>query len=245
MRLRRTVLPAAVAVLALSGCESPNFGAPDAASEQGRRALSLWQGVFIAGLVVAGIVVGLIVFTLVRYRRRSDDIPSQGAHNLPLEVVYTGIPILIVIGLFVVNVLAENHVTALADEPDVRIEVVGFQWQWQFRYPDEDVVITGAPGQPSPELVLPVDRTAQLELVADDVIHSFWVPDFLTKRDLIPGVDNTIDITPERIGTFQGLCAEYCGLDHWRMRFTVQVVSAGEFEDWLADQRAAQLEIDL
>ena len=88
-----------------------------------------------------------------------------------------------------------------------------------------------------PELYLPVDQTTQLVLRTTDVNHSFWVPRFLNKRDLIQGVDNVIDITPTDVGRFDGRCAEYCGLDHWRMNFVVNVVSRVEFDDWIRAQQ--------
>jgi cytochrome c oxidase subunit II len=88
--------------------------------------------------------------------------------------------------------------------------------------------------------VLPVDRTSQLRLVTTDVNHAFWVPDFLSKRDLIPGVDNEIDVTPNEVGEYRGRCAEFCGLDHWQMYFSVRVVSQDEYEAWLAEQQAGQ-----
>ena len=241
MRRRRLRLVGVVAAsFSLAACSLPNFGAPESASEQGDRTLHLWQGTFVAAMVVGAVVLGLIGFVLVRYRHRDDEVPSQRAHNLKLELFYTAVPIAIVAVLFGLNVFTQERVTATTDDPDVRVEVIGFQWQWQFHYVDDDVTITGLPGEPAPELVLPVDRTAQLELVAADVVHSFWVPGFLVKRDLIPDVDNTIDVTPHRTGTFAGVCAEYCGLDHWRMRFTVRVVDDEAFAAWLDDQREAR-----
>jgi cytochrome c oxidase subunit 2 len=152
-------------------------------------------------------------------------------------MVYTAIPILIVLVLFIVNVITEHDVTALTDDPDVVVDVVGFQWQWQFDYVDEDVTVTGVPGR-RPELVLPLDRTVRFRLSSPDVIHSFWVPEFFEKRDVIPGVDNEIELTPNREGRYTGRCAEFCGLDHWRMTFTVRVVPEAEFESWLEEQRA-------
>jgi cytochrome c oxidase subunit 2 len=117
--------------------------------------------------------------------------------------------------------------------------VIGFQWSWQFHYRDEDITITGEPGEP-PEMVIPVGRPTALRLVAADVAHSFWVPDFLSKRDLIPGVDNEIDITPTEEGQYVGRCAEYCGFDHWQMSYSVRVVSQAEYDDWVAEQRASR-----
>ena len=118
----RLVLVLAVSLL-LGACELPTFGAPDSASEQGDRALRLWQGTFVAAMVVGLIVVGLIAFVLVRYRHRGDEIPSQHAHNLKLELVYTAVPVAIVAVLFAFTVVAQERVTATTDDPDVRVEV--------------------------------------------------------------------------------------------------------------------------
>jgi cytochrome c oxidase subunit 2 len=81
--------------------------------------------------------------------------------------------------------------------------------------------------------VLPVDRTVRLKLVADDVIHSFWVPSFLEKRDLIPGVENEIDVNLIEPGEWSGVCSEFCGLDHWKMNFSLRAVPAEEFDAWV------------
>jgi cytochrome c oxidase subunit 2 len=237
----RLVAAATAVAVATSGCDLPNFGAPDPQSEQGERIFDLWQGFFLAGLAVAALVYGLLVFVIVRYRRRSDDeaLPSQSAYHIPLEVVYTVAPVLIVAVLFAASVLTERDVNDLGDDPAAVVDVIGFQWSWQFHYPDERVTITGVPGE-GPELVLPVGKPAHLRLLSADVNHSFWVPDFLSKRDLIPGVDNEIEITPKRTGSYVGRCAEFCGLDHWRMNYSVRVVSEAEYQVWLDEQRAAQ-----
>lgn len=221
----------------LSGCgDLPSFWAPDPASEQGERVFDLWRGFFVAALAVGALVWGLLLYVLLRYRRRSDDVPNQRHFNIPVEVLYTVAPVVVVAFLFAASVLAENDVTDTVDDPDLTVEVVGFQWQWRFTYPDHDVTLVGTPEDGPPELVVPVGETIRFELESVDVVHSFWVPDFLEKRDLIPRVENEIDVTPTRTGTFVGRCAEFCGLDHWRMNFTVRVVEPDEFEDWLAEQ---------
>ncbi len=231
---------AAIPVTVATGCSLPGFGAPEPRSEQGETIFSLWQGFFVAAMVVGLIVWGLLIFVLLRYRRGrvGDEVPSQTAYHIPLEVVYTAIPILIVVVLFGVSWAAQDKVTALSADPAVKIDVVGFRWSWQFHYPDEDLTITGEPGR-GPEMVIPLGRPTQLRLISDDVNHSFWVPDFLSKRDLIPGVDNVIDVTPTETGEYVGRCAEFCGLDHWRMNFSVRVVDQDEYEDWLDEQKAA------
>jgi cytochrome c oxidase subunit 2 len=239
----RLIVPVAAFVGLTAGCSLPTFGAPDAASEEGESILSLWQGFFLAALFVGALVWGLLIFVLLRYRRRARDdeaeargeLPSQNAYNIPLEIFYTAAPVVAVAVLFGFSIATERDVNALSDGPAVEVEVVGFKWSWEFHYPDDDIVVAGEPGEP-PELVLPIGRPAHLTLVSADVAHSFWVPDFLSKRDLIPGVDNEIEVTPTREGTYQGRCAEYCGLDHWQMYYSVRVVSEDDYQAWLADQ---------
>ncbi len=234
--MHRRIALLAVIVLGLSSCALPSFGAPSPATEQGREVYDLYRWFAAVATGVGVFVTVLLVYVVVRFRRRSDDtIPSQKPYNIPVEVFYTAVPLVIVSVLFVFSVRTEDRVSAESDQPDLVVDVTGFQWQWQFTYLDADRAITGSPEQGLPELVLPLGRTTRLELRTADVIHSFWVPDFLVKRDMIPGVDNAIDVTPTAVGTFDGVCAEYCGLDHGRMRFLVRVLPADEFDDWLAD----------
>lgn len=224
------------ASLGLAACSLPSFGAPDPATEQGREVFDLYRAFAAAATGVGVFVTVLLVYVVVRYRRRphhDDTVPSQKPYNVPVEVIYTAVPLLIVAVLFVFSVRTEDRVSAETDSPDLVVDVVGFQWQWQFSYVDSGITVTGAPETGIPELVLPAERTTRLELRTTDVIHSFWVPDFLVKRDMIPGVDNAIDVTPTEVGTFDGVCAEYCGLDHGRMRFSVRVLPPDEFDEWL------------
>jgi cytochrome c oxidase subunit 2 len=162
-------------------------------------------------------------------------VPAQREYNVPIEIVYTAIPIVIVAVIFGFNVFTENRVLRQED-PDLVVEVTGFQWQWQFDYVDENVTITGETNR-RPDLVLPVDQRVRFDLRSPDVIHSFWVPEFLQKLDVIPGVDNRMEVVPTREGSYVGRCAEFCGLDHWRMSFTVRIVSQPEFDDWLASHQ--------
>lgn len=226
--------------LLLSSCRLPRFGAPDAASDQGGQVVGLWQGFFLAAIVVTLFVWVPLAFVLVKYRRSKgdDEVPSQRAYHIPLEVMYTVIPILIVGALFFFSIRTEQKVTAVSADPAARVEVIGFQWGWQFRYRGEGFTVDAPPGE-KPQLVLPVGVASNLELVSNDVNHSFWVPDFLSKRDLIPGVENEITVTPSRLGTSEGRCAEFCGLDHWRMGFTVRVVSMDDYRAWVAGRQAA------
>ena len=231
-----TAVAAGTAGLLPACARLPNFGAPDPVSKQGERILELWQASVVLGIAVAALVWGLIAYSVIRYRRRNDDVPSQHPHNIPLEIVYTVTPLLIVAVLFAVTVSTQRAVTATPGDPDVVIDVVGFQWQWQFHYPDTGITVTGTPDE-DPVMVVPVGRTVRLRLVSNDVVHSFWVPRFLSKRDLIPGLRNEVDVDVKDEGQWVGRCAEFCGLDHYRMRYAVRAVPPDEFDEWVAGRR--------
>jgi cytochrome c oxidase subunit 2 len=242
MRARaRRLLPASlvVALLALSGCDS-TFGQKRGSTDQSRGMSDLWRGSMMAAIVVGAIVVSLVIWCVLRYRHRPrDGVPSQRQYNVPLEITYTAIPIVIVLVLFGFSWTVQNDVDALSTHPAVTVEVKGFQWQWQFRYRDEDVTVTGLPDR-TPVMTLPVHRTVRFVLTSRDVIHSFYVPDFLFKRDVIPGVRNQFDITIDKPGMYRGYCAEFCGLDHARMTFAVRALAPTDYRAWIARERGSR-----
>jgi cytochrome c oxidase subunit 2 len=201
--------------------------------------LDLWRILFLAAVALGVVVIGLIGWSLVRYRRRPGGEPASFSENVPLELLYTAIPLVIVAVLFGITVAVQRDVTAQAPRPDVRVEVTGFQWGWRFRYLTEGVVIVGTSSE-NPTMVLPVNAVTRLTLLSPDVIHSFFVPEFLVKKDVIPGVDNRLDVTPTRTGSFGGECAEFCGLDHARMNFKVEVVELEQFRAWIQQQEQRQ-----
>ena len=217
---------------------------PKAASDRTEPIWNLWLGTWIAVLVIFVFVFGLIMYAAVRYRRRSDDeVPTQVRYNLPIEALYTIAPLIIVGVFFFHTVTSQNEVLAKVDNPDHTIEVVGSKWQWTFNYLEEtategeDVYDLGDT-ENLPELWLPVGESVRFNLKSPDVIHSFWIPEFYFKMDVVPGKgpqDNTFDLTPTREGTFTGRCAELCGLYHTRMIFKVNVVSPEEYEAHLRD----------
>lgn len=227
----------AVLVLGSSGCGTSRFWAPDPVTQEGDKILRLWQGSTIAALGVGAIVWGLVGYVVFKYRRRNDDVPRQNPYNVPVEVVYTVAPLLVVAVLFAFTVGTQRQVVSTSATPDLVVDVTGFQWQWQFHYPEEEITVTGTPGS-RPTLVLPVGQTVRFRLQSSDVVHSFWVPRFLSKRDLIPGVDNEVHVEVKEPGTWTGRCAEFCGLDHYKMNFSVRAVPAGEFTRWVAEQRS-------
>jgi cytochrome c oxidase subunit 2 len=220
---------------------------PSARTTQGQETFDLWRIFFFAAIVVAAIVYGLIVWSVIRYRRRrSDEETTTGAQfseNLALELVYTAVPVVIVVALFALSVRTEREVTAVAARPDVIVNVEAYSWGWRFSYEDRGVEVVSRPsgeGISGPQLVLPLGETTRIVLTSNDVIHAFWVPDFLFKRDAIPGRRTEFDVTPNEPGVYHGACAEFCGLNHAYMVFSVRVVSASEFDAWLNAQRAAQ-----
>jgi cytochrome c oxidase subunit 2 len=238
--LRLAILPA-IALLA-TGCtgEAAKWkrgGWPEPVTKQGVDVLNLWEGSLLASLIVGGLVLFMIAYSSIVYRRRSDnEIPRQVRYNLPIEVLYTFLPIVVVSVLFYFTAIGENRENEITKDPALQVGVVGFQWSWQFNYASHAVSITGRPGQP-PQLVVPVGEPIHFHLDSPDVIHSFWVVPFLFKRDVIPGHPNEFEVTVTKTGTFAGRCAEYCGLHHDRMLFTVKALpldGPNGFNAWLA-----------
>ena len=191
-----------------------------------------------AAIAVGAFVVSLILYCLVRFRRRSDELPAQTHENVPLEILYTVTPLAIVAVLFAFTVRTQQRVDDLSADPSLTIEVTGFQWQWRFVYPDSGIEVVGTPEE-DPVMMLPVDTTVRLVLRATDVQHSFYVPAFLYKRDTVPGITNEVDLEVLEEGRYDGRCAEFCGLYHDRMGFVVEAVSQPEFDRWVAQQQSA------
>ena len=245
---RRLALVAGITLLA-SGCSGRQvyedgfgIGWPHPKSQQASTMYDIWLGSVAAAAAVGLGVYILIAITIIRDRKRTEELPRQVRYNLPIEVLYTVVPFVIIAVLFFYTAVGENKVNKLSKNPDVRIGVVGFQWNWQFNYMDDKVQVTGEPEHPA-TLVLPVNQSIRFDETSPDVIHSFWVPDFLFKRDVIPGRINAFEIRPTEIGTYVGRCAEFCGEKHDRMGFTVKVVSAADYEAYInalkADPNAA------
>ncbi|MCU1657647.1 MAG: cytochrome c oxidase subunit 2 [Pseudonocardiales bacterium] len=293
--------------LVLSGCSAHDvernlrFGWPTGVTKQAEKMRVLWTWSGVAALIVGIGVWGLIFWCCIRYRKKSDELPRQTKYNLPLEIVYSIIPFVIIAGLFYRTIVVEDNVNKLTKNPDVRVQVDAFKWNWQFEYHQymdasgamqqavypgqKDLAAAsgntkdkrqGAAGQIGcdeassnqsfscgasgtqintansplfastvgsdneiPVLVLPVGETVRVLEHSEDVIHSFWVPEFLFKRDVIPygtastSRDNQFEFTPTSTGSFVGRCAELCGTYHSQMNFEVRIVTADTFQKYI------------
>ena len=236
---------ATILIVALSGCSAsslPRLGLPEPATKEGHISLSLWQGAWTAALIVGALVWGLIIWAIIFHRRRGNHIPAQTKYNVPIEVLYTVIPFLIVAVLFFFTARDESKITAISkDSSTVHIiHVNGIRWSWQFTYEDlpATTTVTGTPDQP-PILYLPQGEKVRFEITTSDVNHSFWVPAFIMKMDAIAGRTNQFEVTPEKLGTYAGKCAELCGRDHSRMLFTVKIVPAAEYQQRIAAMKGS------
>lgn len=293
-------LTAGVLAVALSGCSWQHvlgMGWPEGITHEGQLNRQLWIGAVIASLVVGAIVWGLIFWSCTFHRHKKGDtgFPRQFGYNMPLELVLTIIPFLIISVLFYFTVVVQERMLSTSAEPEVVIDITSFQWNWKFGYQkvaykdgsfnfngvDEErknsmkskpegkdehgeelfgpvhglntedrtylnfdtVEIVGTPTE-IPVLVLPVGKTIRFVMASADVVHTFWVPEFLFKRDVMPNpkennsenvwqVDEII-----REGAFVGHCAEFCGTYHAMMNFEVRVVSAEDFKTYLQARQA-------
>ena len=235
--------------LLLSGCSARDwerdlrFGWPTGVTRQAERMRVLWTWSCVAALIVGVIVWGLIFWVIVRYRKRDDELPRQIKENLIIETIYTVVPFFIIAGLFYFTIITENYVDKKTSNPAVTVTVTGFKWNWQFGYDgvnyaagtaggavDNEIVTTVGTSTEIPILVIPRGETVRIREHSDDVIHSFWVPEFLFKRDVSPmPQDNQFEITAVTNGHFVGRCAELCGTYHSQMNFEVRVVDPAKF----------------
>lgn len=215
---------------------------PEPATRQGRSISALYEAVLILALVVMTVVWGLITVAIVRYRRRgrgaTDSLPPQIGGHVGLEALWTIVPLLMIFGIFGGTLFTLNEVERRESASPVELHVEAFRWGWRMTYPTEGVEVSGFL-DPGPQAVVPAGQPLLINLTSVDVIHSFYVPQFLYKRDAVPGVTHEFELTIEEEGTFIGQCAEFCGLFHARMPFSIRSVPQAEYEAWLAEQQAA------
>ena len=221
--------------------QPPGFFPTTPVTQSGEATFSLYTITFVIAVAVFFIVEGLLIFITLRFRRRQDqtELPYQRHGSNPLELLWTIVPAVTVTVLFVAALitLTEEFEPAAAT-PNTVIDVTGFQWQWTFDYEQEGLSFTGA-GNTGPEMAMPINEPVRIRLHATDVIHSFYVPQFLYKKDVVPGRVNEFDVTVTTPGRWGGQCAEFCGVGHAEMQFTVNAMSRADFDAWVAQQQAA------
>ena len=246
---------ASLSALLLTGCtpEIQRGFMPDAwgVTNHTDRIINLWNTSWIVLLLVGFVSWALMAWALIVYRRRKGEtaMPQQIRYNMPIETLFTVIPLILVLGFFAFTARDMAAIEAKTENPDVVIEVIGKQWSWDFNYVNENVYYSGIQAQFTgrednimetlPTLYLPVGKTVQIDLTSRDVIHSFWVVDFLYKKDMFPAMTNHMYFTPLKEGTYVGKCAELCGEYHSMMLFNVKVVSEEEYLAHTASLAAA------
>jgi cytochrome c oxidase subunit 2 len=240
LRLGLVIAPIA---LALSGCSKvSSLGFPEGASSINDISLSLWQGAWIAAGVVGVITLVLILWPAVFHRAKASqgEFPRQTQYNVPVEIVYTVIPFIIIAVMFYFTAVKQNEITEKSPAVAHEITVNGFQWSWQFGYPEagEKAVVTGSPEKP-PTLVVPVGERVRYIITASDVVHGFWIPAFMIQIQNLPGVTNNLEFTANKIGEFPGRCNILCGRSHSQMLFTVKVVSLADYQKYLETLKAS------
>lgn len=303
-RLRPLALAVTLGVLAvtLSGCswsEAIGMGWPEGITPEAHLNRELWVGAVIASLVVGVIVWGLIFWSSAFHRKKATDteLPRQFGYNMPLELVLTVTPFLIISVLFYFTVVVQEKMLHLAKDPEVVIDVTSFQWNWKFGYQSvnfKDGTLTYDGADPArkaamvskpegkdahgeervgavrglnpqdrtymnydkvetlgtateiPVLVLPAGKRIEFQLASADVVHTFWVPEFLFKRDVMPNpkANNSVNVFQvdeiTKTGAFVGHCAEFCGTYHSMMNFEVRVVAPNDFKAYLQQRIAGK-----
>jgi cytochrome c oxidase subunit II len=248
-RVARLSVGALALMLSLGACSASDWegafglGWPKGITTQAHRVRGLWTWSIIAALVVGVLVWGLIFWACIVYRRRDAELPRQTKYNLPIEALYTVVPFIIVAVLFYYTVVTQTFVTDLKPKVDTTVSVTAFKWNWQFNYDDRrdprtnQSVYTIGSSSEIPILVVPQNENIRFKVNSNDVIHSFWVPETLFKRDVFPAAtknqNNEFQLRPEVLGTYVGRCAEFCGTYHSQMNFEMRVVSPSDYQRYL------------
>lgn len=241
---------AASLMLVLAGCSSEDFAngylpvSSKGVTNHTGPITEFWNVSWIVLFFVGFISWGLMAWALIVYRRRKGDntVPPQLRYNNPIETLFTVVPLILVIGFFALTAKTMTDIERPIANPDVKIEVIGKQWAWDFNYLKEGVWESGIqvqqedvtkPQTEMPVLHLPVGKTVQIDLASRDVIHSFWVVEFLYKKDVFPGRWNHMYFTPTKTGLYTGKCAELCGEFHSMMLFQVKVETQEEYDAYI------------
>jgi cytochrome c oxidase subunit 2 len=249
-RAKRTFRVAALivpALLLLSGCSFDlknvsGMGFPKGVSSVNDISLSLWQGAWIAAGVVGVFTFILIIWPAVFHRANASkgEFPKQTQYNVPVEILYTVIPFIIVAVLFYFTAVKENKIIDKTTPVKHEISVEGIQWSWQFGYPEagEKAVATGTPANP-PTLYLPKGESVRFTITSNDVVHGFWIPAFMIQMQNLPGETNHLQFTANKLGEFPGRCNILCGRNHSQMIFKVKVVTPEQYQNYLDTLKAS------
>jgi len=201
--------------------------------------------------VISLFVMGLLIWVIIRYNKRANPTPARWSHNTPIEVLWTVVPVLI---LMVISIFSFKLLYAYHDmpKPYMTVKATGYQWYWGYEYPDqkideitsnvltpEEVAAKGLPSSlnnlaASEAMVVPVNQVVRVQVTGADVIHAFALPAFGLKIDAIPGRLNETWFKAEKVGTYYGQCSELCGINHAFMPIEIKVVSQPEFDAWVA-----------
>ncbi len=218
----------------LASCSGPVSWVTNPGSSITTQQSNLYLIILIPAAVVFLIVEGGIIYSVIRFPRRKGDTsePDQVHGNVPLEIIWTALPVVLVIFIFIIGLNTMNGIAAPAPSPnDIKVNVIGHQWWWEFDYSELNI-------KTADELVIPVGTPVQITLTSVDVIHSVWVPQLTGKTDVVPGQTNHMWINASQTGTYDGQCSEFCGIEHALMRARVVVLSKADYLAWVQNQQA-------
>ena len=234
-----------MSLLATHVLATSNFGSPTGITTGDKQTLFLWHLTYFIAIPLGLLVLGLIVWCIIAYREKpgSTRRAQQFQYHIPLEALYTIVPLVLVAIVFGFMYSAENKVDHIAKHPAVKITVQSFQWGWRFIYPNghqevgdvyDNLNINSRANLPV--LYMPAHETVQFTLKTADVVHTFYIPAFLYQRDMYPHIHNVIDFNVTRTGIFPGECNNICGVFHAYMRFNVDVMPVSAYNSWYAHQ---------
>jgi len=229
----------APAAFLLTGCATnADSGFSGDASSVNEISHSLWTLSWLAAAVVGVVTAVLILWPAVFHRapKNGPEFPKQTQYNVPVEIAYTIIPFIIVAVLFYFTVVKQDEIIKPQANVKHKIVVNGFQWSWQFTYLDagKNVTFTGTPAKP-PVLVVPQGERVRYTIVSNDVVHGFWIPEFMIQMQNLPGVTNSLEFTANKLGDFPGRCNILCGRNHAQMLFTVRVVTPVDYQTYISN----------
>ncbi len=233
-----SLLPLLIA-LALAGCGQTDINlvthTPNILDPKGPVALqesNLFWFILVVSTVVFVIVVSALLYSIIRFRGRPGaPEPAQFHGNTKLEIGWTVVPSLVLLGVLVMTITTMFSIQQPASPNTITVNAIGHQWWWEFQYPNEHVVTAD-------EMWIPTGTVVHVNLISDNVIHSFWVPQLSGKTDVIPGHDNAMWLQADAAGWFRGECAEFCGTQHAHMDFLVHAVSNSDYQAWVQQQQS-------